>query len=64
MNDQHPPLRAGDRVTYVHQGNPLPLIVNAVRWDPDGGEWYVTASDPAITVTFFRRAAWFARGWP
>ena len=67
MNDQHPCLRAGDRVTLtdpVHFDQPLPLIITQMLWDPHRGEWYATATDAALTRTVFRSAGWFERGWP
>ena len=67
MNDQHPPLKVGDRVTLKDtriSDDPIPLIVTNMFWDAHEGEWYATTTDARLTMTVFRRAAWFTRGWP
>ena len=67
MNDQHPPLRVGDRVTLrdpAHFTEPLLLIITQLLWDPHKGEWYATAAGVGLTRTVFRSAEWFTRGWP
>ena len=67
MNDQHPCLRVGDRVTLTDtriSDEPVPLVITNLHWDAHGGEWFATAMTPDLTSSVFRRARCFIRGWP
>ena len=67
MNDQHPPLRVGDRVTLTDtriSDTPIPLVIVTLHWDGHGGEWFATATTPDLKSSVFRRATCYQRGWP
>ncbi len=67
MNDQHPILRVGDRVTLTDHrisSTPIRLVVVTLHWDGHGGEWFATACTPDLKSSVFRRARCYTRGWP
>ena len=67
MNDQHPSLHVGDRVTLndpKHFDTPQSLVITGIMWDPNSGDWFATATDPQLRRSVFRRITWFTPGWP
>jgi hypothetical protein len=66
MNDQHPPLHVGDRVTLHdprHAWHGLPLTVVDLMWCEHAGEWFASAANDNDGLTVHRRADSFHRGW-
>jgi len=77
MNDQHPPLHVGDRVTLhdpKHAWHGARLTIVDLMWCAHAGEWYASAASPSDGLppdpshqywypTVHRRATSFHRGW-